>query len=118
MEDFLTVHRIKLCVARHFEVDVLLFADPTREQPVTLYRRIAMWFCRAYSDNSQEYIGSLFGGRDHSTVASAEIYVDDMINTSNNFRNMIFELKDKVEVALMIKELQGDSIDSDENTRI
>jgi len=105
--DFMTVKKIKKVVAEYFNVDVLMFDDPTREQPVTTYRHIAMWFSKHYSDNSLHYIGAFFGGRDHSTVIQAITNVNDMIDTSANYREMIFELKEKIETILEINQEEG-----------
>lgn len=101
--DFLTIDKIKKTVADFFKVDVAMFDDPTRKQPVTTYRMVAMWFCTAYTKDSDAYISSQFGDRDKKAVSNAVERIDDMINMDKIFRELIFEVKAEIEKALDIQ---------------
>jgi chromosomal replication initiator protein len=57
-----------------------------------------MYFCKLYTNHSYKVIGAQFGGRDHSTVIHALHSVEDMTETSHQFKNQIEELRKKLKM--------------------
>jgi chromosomal replication initiator protein len=60
---------IATAAAYGFSADDLRSAS--RRQPLVLSRQVAMYLCREQTDLSLPKIGTLFGGRDHTTVMHA-----------------------------------------------
>lgn len=102
--DYLTVCKIKATVSKYFDVDPMLFDSDTREQPLTTWRMIAIYFSRMYSSNSLKTLGTMYGNRDHSSILHALRRIDDLIDSDKRFRAQIFDLKSMVEKDLDINE--------------
>lgn len=62
---------ILIVFSRGFGVTVGDLKGPSRAQPLTLYRQMAMYAARALTKRSTTQIGLAFGGRDHATVCYA-----------------------------------------------
>jgi len=60
--------RILAATAESFGVSIADLEGPSRRQPLARARQVAMYLCRELTDLSLPKIGSLFGGRDHTTV--------------------------------------------------
>ena len=58
-------------VAHTFQVSITDLKGPRRHRHVTVPRQAAMVLIRELTDASLPHIGSLFGGRDHTTVINA-----------------------------------------------
>ena len=58
-------------VAHTFQVSITDLKGPRRHRHVTVPRQAAMFLIRELTDASLPHIGSLFGGRDHTTVINA-----------------------------------------------
>ena len=72
---------VATAAAYGFSVDDL--RSPSRRQPLVLSRQVAMYLCREQTDLSLPKIGSLFGGRDHTTVMHAIDKVKGLILTDH-----------------------------------
>lgn len=60
--------RILAASSEAFGVSIGDLEGPSRKQPLARARQVAMYVCREVTDLSLPKIGSLFGGRDHTTV--------------------------------------------------
>jgi chromosomal replication initiator protein len=60
--------RILAASSESFGVSISDLESPSRKQPLARARQVAMYVCRELTDLSLPKIGSLFGGRDHTTV--------------------------------------------------
>lgn len=60
--------RILAAASESFGVSISDLESPSRKQPLARARQVAMYICRELTDLSLPKIGSLFGGRDHTTV--------------------------------------------------
>jgi chromosomal replication initiator protein len=60
--------RILAATAESFGVSIADLEGPSRRQPLARGRQVAMYVCRELTDLSLPKIGTLFGGRDHTTV--------------------------------------------------
>ena len=66
-----TGEEILLVTAAAFGYSPEDMQGPSRRQPLVLGRQVAMYLCRELTDLSLPKIGTLFGGRDHTTVIHA-----------------------------------------------
>jgi chromosomal replication initiator protein len=94
----LTIDELQNVVSDYFSVSVDLVCSKTRKREVVRARQVAMYFCKELTPNSLKTIGLHFGGRDHSTVIHANQSVQDQIETDPMFRDMIAELRHKIEL--------------------
>ena len=58
-------------VASVYRIPLADLTGPSRKQPLTAKRQIAMYLCRDLTNLSLPKIGAAFGGRDHTTVLHA-----------------------------------------------
>ena len=64
----ITPDRILAATAASFGVSIADLEGPSRRQPLARGRQVAMYLCRELTDLSLPKLGTLFGGRDHTTV--------------------------------------------------
>ncbi len=94
----LTIDELQHVVSDYFQIPVDLVCAKTRKREVVRARQVAMYFCKELTQHSLKTIGLHFGGRDHSTVIHANQAVQDQIETDPKFRDMIRELRHKIEL--------------------
>jgi chromosomal replication initiator protein len=75
-----TVKEVESAVCHTFAVTATDLRSKSRSRSVTQPRMLAMYLARKYAGASYGSIGSYFGGRDHSTVMSAERKVQSWID--------------------------------------
>lgn len=83
-------------VANYFHVSVDDLYGTSRTQEIAFARQIAMYLCRDLTPLSLPKIGSLFGGRDHSTVIYAHKKITQMIAERRSVYNQVAELTAKL----------------------
>ena len=86
---------IQKTVSEYFGIALDDLKAKTRKKEIVIARQVAMYFSKEFTNHSLKSIGYHFGGRDHSTVIHALTTVNDMIDTDNQFKNSINELKKK-----------------------
>ena len=64
----ITPDRIFSATAASYGVSMADLEGPSRRQPLARARQVAMYLCRELTDLSLPKLGTLFGGRDHTTV--------------------------------------------------
>ncbi len=94
----LTIDELQNVVCDYFQIPVDLVCAKTRKREVVRARQVAMYFCKELTQHSLKTIGLHFGGRDHSTVIHANQSVQDQMETDVKFRDMIGELRHKIEL--------------------
>lgn len=80
-------------VADYYNMTDSQITSKVRTSQIALARRIAMYLCRELLSSSYQKIGSLFGGRDHSTVISSVIKVETELKTDIQLMNAISDIK-------------------------
>ncbi len=80
-------------VAHVFSVPISDLKGPRRHRHVTVPRQVAMHLIRELTDASLPHIGSLFGGRDHTTVINALKRVDGLRQADPDLRDRIEGLR-------------------------
>ena len=90
----LSAQRIINTVSDYYNISPTQLAGKSRTGQIALARHIAMWLIRKYFQSlSLEKIGDLFGGRDHTTVASGISKVDKELKTDEQLKKAISELE-------------------------
>ena len=90
----LSAQKIINIVSDYYNVSSTQLAGKSRTGQIALARHIAMWLIRKYFQSlSLEKIGDLFGGRDHTTVASGISKVDKELKTNEQLKEAIAELE-------------------------
>ena len=94
----LSIEEIQRLVCEYFSIEEDLVRAKTRKREVVQARQAAMFFCKELTQHSLKTIGLHFGGRDHSTVIHANQSVSNQIDTDSKFREMIEEIRHKIEL--------------------
>lgn len=85
-EQTITVEAIQSAVCDHFSVRPTDLRSKRRTRNVALPRQLAMYLVRKLLHSSYPSIGSLFGGRDHSTVIHAVSVIERRIKEDPGFQ--------------------------------
>lgn len=83
-------------VSEHFHVTTDQIISKSRSSEIVKPRQIAMYLCKNMTDSSLELIGSLLGGRDHSTIIHGIKKVDEDYNNDEAMNNLINTIKKKI----------------------
>jgi chromosomal replication initiator protein len=84
-------------VAGHYRVRPDEIVSKSRCRSLTLARQVAMYLARKYTSRSFAEIGGFFGGRNHTSVKSAEAKVEVLRQSSGTLAKDIEALTDSLE---------------------
>jgi chromosomal replication initiator protein len=85
----ISVELIQRVVAERHGVSVNDILGKRRSQNIALARQVAMYLSRRLTGCSFPEIGSLFGGRDHSTVIHAVRVVEGKLTSNEKFKDQV-----------------------------
>ena len=88
-----TPELIKSATARHFQTDVETLASRNRDRRTSNARNIAIFLTREMTNLSLPQIGSLYGGRDHSTVLNSINRVESLISVDPEVTSAVDSLR-------------------------
>jgi chromosomal replication initiator protein len=88
----ITVDRIQHVVCQHFDVTRDELVGKRRSASVTRPRHIAIYLARVLLGTSSKQLGRQFGGRDHSTILSAEQRIDELIREDRTVHDLVEQL--------------------------
>lgn len=91
----ITPEQIRERVADRWGVTVDGLVSKRRNKPITVPRQVAMYLIKTMLDLPYTEIGSLFGGRDHSTVIHSVNKIEAEMAGSAEFRSRIESLRDE-----------------------
>ena len=91
----ITPEQIRERVADRWGVTVDALVSKRRNKPITVPRQVAMYLIKTMLDVPYTEIGSLFGGRDHSTVIHSVNKVEADMAGNAEFRSRIESLRDE-----------------------
>ncbi len=83
-------------VSEHFGISVSDLKSASRDAKTTNARHIAMYLCRAMTDTPLKTVGSLLGGRDHSTVKHGVDKMSEARKTMIHSKNTISIIQKKI----------------------
>ncbi len=92
------VHRIQKIVSEYFQISVEDIRSKKRSSNISFPRQIAMYLCRAMTNESFPKIGIEFGGKDHSTVMHSVEKIEKEIKVNTDLANIIEKLKKDIGV--------------------
>ncbi len=83
-------------VAEHCSITVDQLMSKSRSNDIAKPRQIAMYLCKTMTDKPLDYIGTLLGGRDHSTIIHGINKVKDDISSDTAFRQTVETIRKKI----------------------
>ena len=83
-------------VSEHFQISLDQMISKNRSNEVAKSRQIAMYLCKNMTDIPLDAIGTLLGGRDHSTIIHGINKISKELESSENMRNLIETIKKKI----------------------
>lgn len=83
-------------IAEFFRVRREALLSKTRIRSVAYPRQVGMYLAKTMTGSSLEEIGSIFGGRDHSTVKHGIEKIKDLAETDSSVKNMLDQLRERV----------------------
>ncbi len=90
---------IQKMVCEHFQVPIEKVKEKTRKRAIVQARQLSMFLAKSYTKNSLKLIGKHFGGRDHSTVIHSCQAIQNLLDTDEEFRDHVDELKKKIQMS-------------------
>ena len=85
--------------ANYFRINIDDLTGSNRSKLPVTARQIAMYLCREMTDMSLPKIGSIFGGRDHTTVMHAYKKIDKQMSERQTTYNQVSELSIRIKQA-------------------
>ena len=83
-------------VSEHFQISLDQMISKNRSNEIARPRQIAMYLCKTMTDIPLDSIGSLLGGRDHSTIIHGIKKIADEYDSNEQTRNLIENIKKKI----------------------
>lgn len=80
-------------VCQNRNVNLEDFNTLSRKRNIVQARQLAMYFCKKYTKASLNIIGSQCGNKDHATVLHSIRAVENMIDTDNEFRQIVKDIE-------------------------
>ena len=87
------VQRIQRAVCDYYKISIEQMKGKSKNNSVNFPRQIAIYLCRELTTESFPKIGSYFGGRNHSTIISADKKIRKELTTNDSLREVIKDLK-------------------------
>jgi chromosomal replication initiator protein len=94
----LEISDIQRMVAEHYGMEIRLLSGKSRKREIVNARHMAMYLSKHHTQHTLKSIGSLFGGRDHSTVIHACSAIEDRLDTDPSFQDEITQVQRKLRI--------------------
>ncbi len=79
-------------VCKYFNINEIDIKSKNRTRAIAFPRQIGMYLTKQILNYSLQEIGSIYGGRDHSTVKHSNDKIAELYNNDNNTKNIIDQL--------------------------
>ncbi|MCB0501114.1 MAG: chromosomal replication initiator protein DnaA [Bacteroidetes bacterium] len=96
----ISIDTIQKVVCEHLEIPLDKLKAKTRKREVVQARQLSMFFAKEFTNSSLKAIGGHFGGRDHSTVIHSCQAVKNLVDTDEDFRDTVEELKKRIQLTV------------------
>ncbi|SFG76107.1 chromosomal replication initiator protein DnaA [Lachnospiraceae bacterium C7] len=83
-------------VSEHFQISLDQMISKSRSSDIAKPRQIAMYLCKNMTDIPLDTIGSLLGGRDHSTIIHGIRKISEEYESNETIRSTIETIKKKI----------------------
>ena len=90
------IHRIQTVVCDYFKITMDDIKGKKRSQNINYPRQVAIYLCRTMANESFPKIGTYFGGRDHSTIMSSYKKIENDLETNDQLKVVIKEIKEQL----------------------
>ena len=87
------IQRIQRVVCDYYKISIDQMKGKNSNNDVNFPRQVAIYLCRELTTESFPKIGSYFGGRNHSTIISADKKIRKELTKNENLRQVIKDLK-------------------------
>lgn len=87
------VQRIQRVVCDYYKISIEQMKGKSKNNSVNFPRQIAIYLCRELTTESFPKIGSYFGGRNHSTIISADKKIRKELLSNDSLKEVIKDLK-------------------------
>ncbi len=91
-----TAELIMQTVSDYYGLTISDLTGPTRRREITVPRQIAIYLTREMTGMSLPQIGTVFGGRDHTTVMHSCKTIEGAIRNKSNVASLVEEIKQQV----------------------
>ena len=95
----ISIEDIQRLVCEYFGIDPNKVREKTRKQEIVEARQIAMYLSKIMTKSSLKTIGLHFGGRDHSTVIHAINAVENHLETSPKFQQIVRDIQQRIDLS-------------------
>lgn len=89
---YISIEEIINVVCKFYNINYKDIMGKKKTKDIALPRQIAMYLCRELTENTYPYIGTCFGGRDHTTVMHACTKINTKYIADERFKNSIDKL--------------------------
>ena len=93
IRSYITIQDIQKAVSNFYNIPEDLLGAKTRKQEIVMARQVAMYLAKELTNTTYQSIGQHFGGRDHSTVLYAYQQIADLMNTNEQAKNTINQIR-------------------------
>ena len=90
------VDRISYFVAEYFRISIDDLLGPSKQKDIAFARKVAMYLAKKYTQCTLKTIGSLLGGRDHSTVIHAINNINELIKKEQDVKNTVDNISKEI----------------------
>ncbi len=101
----ITVDMIQKIVCEYFNLKPEELKAKTRRREIVQPRQIIMYFAKKYTKASLQVIGTMCGGKDHSTVLHACRNIEDLKQTDKQVRAYVEDIDKKINLSINTKPL-------------
>jgi chromosomal replication initiator protein len=92
----ITPSQVVETVAKYYTISVAEMVSPSRNKELVLPRQIAMYLIRQETDASLPEIGSLLGGRDHTTIIHGVDRIKDRLEAEEQLRRDVMSVREQL----------------------
>lgn len=83
-------------VSEHYNISIDQMVSKSRSNSIAKPRQIAMYLCKTMTGTGLQAIGSLLGGRDHSTIIHGATKIEEEYRTDKELQMQIDTIKKKI----------------------
>ncbi|MEP6755613.1 MAG: chromosomal replication initiator protein DnaA [Chthonomonadales bacterium] len=92
-----SVEAVQIAVAEQFGCTQELLKSQKRDKQLALARHAAMYICRELTGLSLAQIGTMFGGRDHTTVQRSIVKIDSLVTHDRILASHLQQIRQRLD---------------------
>ena len=95
----ITAEMIMQSVSDYYNVTLSEMVGPTRKREITIPRQVAIYLTREMTGMSLPQIGTVFGGRDHTTILHSCKVMENTVRDDPGMKSLVNSIKRQIESA-------------------